>query len=135
MRIENATSDGLPVTIRPFSLDALTSECGHDEFQEILCYRMAKLHHSKRYIDLHDKFKALCAEILDKGPDKWTLGHIDDIVVSKEVQCFDEGYTAGMSDLMMAMTFNQLQITHNEMIDFDRVEKMRQERQGREKAG
>lgn len=119
MSIKSAIhSTGIPIKIIPFSPEMITSAFNHVAFQDILSARINALFNSHVYIEKHKEFKDILNDIETKTPEfKKAINEIDDIVVSKEIQCFDAGYEAGMTDLMTALTFNDLQITHTQLIN------------------
>ncbi|KKS11423.1 MAG: hypothetical protein UU63_C0006G0013 [Candidatus Uhrbacteria bacterium GW2011_GWF2_41_430] len=119
MNIKSAiTTEGTPIKIIPYSPEMLTMECGQNAFQDILSNRIQSYYGSYQYVKQHEEFSALTNEIESKAPEfKKAITRIDDIVVSKETECFDAGYRAGMADLMTALTLNDLQIINTEYAD------------------
>ena len=125
--IKNATSEGMPIRIIPFSPEMLVMQCEQHEFQDILINRMGTFYNSHVYVKMHEEFSALIDELEAKAPDlKGTIIKIDDITASKEVECFDAGYKAGVADLMTALTFNDLQITQTQLVDMEAIAKRRE---------
>lgn len=123
MSIKSAIHDsGIPMKIREFSLEMLEVHGESNAFIDVISCRMTKYYGSKKYHDLHNEYKTLSDRIKDNAPEfKKLLDKIDDLVVSKEVDAFNEGYQAGMADLATALTFNNLQITHTQIIDTDAI--------------
>jgi hypothetical protein len=100
-------------------------------FQDILSVRIQALYNSYKYVKTHEEFKVLIDEIENKAPEfKKVIGKIDDIVVFKETESFAEGYKAGIADLMITLTFNDLQITQTQLIDCEAIDKKRQSKVG-----
>lgn len=119
---------GIPVKIRPFSFEMLGLYEDDDMISEIVCNRIGKHYKTCEYVKLHEKFTALCSEIESAAPDcKKAMSEIDNIVVDKEVDCFEAGYHAGAEDIMTALTFNDLQITHTQAVDMEAINIYRRE--------
>lgn len=127
MSIKSAISDsGIPIKIIPFSPEMIANVSHSDAFQDVLCNRSQTHCKSHEYLEMHEKYKALTDQIEDNAPEfKTVMLKIDDMVVAKEVQCFDAGYMAGMADLMTALTFNDLQITNVGIVDFEAIDEQR----------
>jgi hypothetical protein len=131
MSIKSAIHDsGIPIKIKPFSLDVLDMNKNDDAFYEIESYRMERYFKTCEYVKLHEEFEALYDEIKNVMPEcEKILGKIDDVVIGKEVECFEAGYQAGMADLMVTLTFNNLNITQTEVTDFKAINKQGQSRE------
>lgn len=130
MSIKSAIHDsGIPIKIIPFSPEMLTNVRKEDAFQDVLLTRINTHFNSYKYMKLHEEFETLISELENGAPEfKEAIAQIDDIVVSKETQCFDEGYKAGMIDLMTALTFNDLQITQTQLVDCEAIDKIGKEK-------
>ena len=128
MTIKSAvTSEGMPVKIKPFSVETLASECKKDAFQDILCIRIQSYYESHEYMKKQEEFDAIYDEVEGKAPGLKALFRLHDLVTEKEVECFDAGYKAGMNDLMTALTLNNLQIINTEIVDMKAVDARRRE--------
>lgn len=128
MKIVKAIDEtGTPLKINTFSLEVFGMNKGNNLMQEIYCSKIEQFYRTAEYIKLQEEFEALCAEIENDLPEsKKIMTKIDSLVVSKEVQLFDEGYRAGIADLITAMTFNELQITHAGVVDLKAIDKIRE---------
>ena len=127
MSIKLAIHDsGIPIKIIPFSPEMLTMNSKEGAFQDIFIARIQTYYNSHDYFKKHEEFTALIDQIEGKAPEfKKIMCKIQDMVVFKEGQCFDEGYKAGMVDLMTALTFNDLQITQTQLVDCEAIDKQR----------
>jgi len=123
MSIKSAVHEsGIPIKIRPFSFEMLDLYQDDDMISEIVCNRIEKYYKTCKYVKLQEKFTTLCNEIESVAPDcKKVMDAIDNIVVDKEVDCFEAGYQAGIADLMTVLTFNELQITHTQIVDMEAI--------------
>lgn len=113
MKIENATVDGKPVKVTPWSLGTLYNQYKNERLQELLSCKFEQFSRAKEYLDEDEKYIGLCNELKSISPEvKRISGKICDMMVSKEVAAFEGGYEAGIADFVTALTFNDLQITH-----------------------
>ena len=128
MSIKSAIHDsGIPIKIIPFSPEMLAINSKEDAFQDILTTRIQTYYNSHDYFKKHEKFTALIDQIAGKALElEKVTNEIQDMVVSKEGACFDEGYKAGMADLMTALTFNDLQITQTQLVDCEAIDRQRE---------
>lgn len=120
------TNEGTPVKVNPFSIEILDNAANEHMFQDILLNRIHTYYYSYEYMKTHEEFAALTNEIEAKAPEfKKAICKLDDIVVSKETECFDAGYKAGMADLMTALTLNNLQIINTQLVDMKAIDERR----------
>ncbi|NLB78262.1 MAG: hypothetical protein GX796_05285 [Clostridiaceae bacterium] len=127
MSIKSAITDsGIPVKVRPFSLEVFEMCQNEDMISEIVCNRMGKHYRTNEYVKLQKELETLCGEITNTTPTcEKVMRRIENIICKKEVDCFEAGYQAGIADLITALTFNDLQITHAEVIDTGEIDKRR----------
>ncbi|NJD02050.1 MAG: hypothetical protein FIA99_05520 [Ruminiclostridium sp.] len=128
MNIKSAiTTEGMPLKIIPFSAEMITNVCDDEAFQNILCCRMQTYYDSFEYKKTHEEFRFAYSEIEANNPElKKPMLKVDGLVVTKEVQCFDAGFKAGMADLMTALTFNDLQIINTQLCDMKAIAEKRE---------
>lgn len=123
MSIKSAITDtGYPVKVIPFSPEVLIDCFKDNQFQDIRLVRLGSFYDSSGYIETDKEFKKLVDEVKCSAPEpKKAINKIHDVVSRKELQFYEEGYKAGMLDLMTALIFNDAQITHTQLVGDNEV--------------
>lgn len=102
---------------KDFSIVGDFANYGNSELEEVITNRQNKYRESAQYKKASDEIKASLNEIKKDFPTtKGTIGDLEDRILDLECICYSAAYRDGMNDLMVAMTFNELQITHSERV-------------------
>ena len=97
-----------------FSIVCLSERVKANEVMEIIDSRQAQFTSTVKYNKNLDELKKIIDSL---GLSKQQAGKLDEAITALECTVFEGGYTAGIGDLMVAMTFNATQFTATEYIE------------------
>jgi len=104
---------------RDFSIEGTTLTKSCSQLEEVINNRQEKFMVTVEYQEVKEKAIAALKRIESLLPGEHrSLGDIEGLFFSIETVCYGAAYRDGMSDLMAAMTFNELGLTKVEYCDF-----------------
>lgn len=103
---------------RDFSIEGTTLVKSCSQFEEIIINRQEKFMRTVEYQELDEKVMTALGELENLLPEHHRIiGRIRDDFFSIECRCYSAAYRDGTSDLITAMSFNELGITKVEYCD------------------
>lgn len=104
---------------RDFSMRGTTLTENGGRLEEIIDNRQGRFGQTVVYSALKAEIEDLIGKIQKHFPEtKKDLGDLWDAIISLECQCWSAAYRDGMSDIMTAITLNNLGLTKVEYVDY-----------------
>lgn len=109
----------MKIYFKDFSIEGNTLTKSCDRLEAVIDNRKEKFMLTAEYQGLNEKVMAALRELENLSPEHHKIiGMIEDDLRDIECSCYSAAYRDGASDLITAMTFNELGITKAEYADF-----------------
>lgn len=114
---ETGTNNNIKIFNEPYRITSIVEKAKDEKMQDVLCCRKQMYEKTDEYINSNNKIISYIEAIreLNKNNNPKDMNEVtnklQDEIYNHEVNNFDAGYRAGMTDLLIAMTFNELNIT------------------------
>lgn len=97
---------------KDFSVGSSSLMMGNNELEGIVDNRQSKFSQTVEYVEVRGQFDVLLDKLKSLSPEANQIGRgLEDAANGLECSCYSAAYRDGVSDLMTAMTFNELGIT------------------------
>lgn len=92
----------------------------NSKLEEIINHRQEQFCKESKYQEVSGNIRNFVNNLYDLLPDKKReINELTDNIVNLECICYSAAYRDGIADLMTAMTFNELSLTHAQYIEFN----------------
>ena len=99
--------------IKEFSISTSTDT---SDLGKVISYRQQVFSYTVEYVKVQKVLRAVIQQLRDYGIDIEILNDLEDSIGRIECIFYSDAYRAGMTDLMTALTFNNLNITDAEYL-------------------